>query len=194
MKDATVIKWQYRDPNWWHHLKCGAICAFCVRALIFACLLTSASSGKAQDTANVFARQHILQIAGELQAELRDHPALATKGIAERRLDNSSRVAVRNRSGQGELHVNADDIFFVISGAATLVTGGAIVNPKGDVEVRGDSVRGGNSAQLRPGDVVHIPHSTPHQVLVKAGNNVVYIVVKVPRVPSRAGETTVGRE
>jgi quercetin dioxygenase-like cupin family protein len=36
---------------------------------------------------------------------------------------------------------------------------------------------------LRPGDVVHIPRSTPHQVLVKPGSSVVYVVVKIPHVP-----------
>ena len=182
MRDSNMIKLPFRTANTWRRMEFRVVHRLGARALLLACLLSSASSGQAQDTANVFARRHILKIAIELQGELKD-PAIAANGIAERRLDDSTQVAFRNRSGQGELHANADDIFFVISGTATLVTGGSIVHPKGDVEVRGESVRGGSRVQLRPGDVVHIPRSTPHQVLVKPGSSVVYVVVKIPHVP-----------
>ena len=128
----------------------------------------------------LFSQASILQIAHELQQEVKD-PVKAPDGFVERNVDDSVRIAVRNRSGRGELHAHADDIFFAISGTATLITGGAIVNPKGDGEVRGDSVRGGKSVPLRPGDVVHIPHATPHQILVESGQSFAYVVVKIPR-------------
>ena len=140
----------------------------------------SVQTARAQEGGKVFSQPSILQIAHEIQKELKD-PAKAPDGIIERNLDDSTRVAVRNKSGRGELHAHADDIFFAISGTATLITGGSIVNPKGDLEVRGDSVRGGKSAPLRPGDVVHIPHETPHQMLVEPGQSFVYVVVKIPR-------------
>jgi mannose-6-phosphate isomerase-like protein (cupin superfamily) len=143
-------------------------------------LPVSVQIARAEEGGTVFSQPSILQIAHELQEEVKD-PTKAPDGIVERSLDDSVRIAVRNRSGRGELHVHADDIFFAISGTATLITGGSIVNPKGDVEVRGDSVRGGKSAPLRPGDVVHIPHATPHQMLIKPGQCFVYVVVKIPR-------------
>jgi mannose-6-phosphate isomerase-like protein (cupin superfamily) len=133
----------------------------------------------AQAGAGIYTKQQILEVAKRLQVRLTDS-AKAPEGIAEERLDEVTRVAVRNKSGRGELHQRADDIFFVIGGQATLVSGGTIVNPKGDLEVRGDSVAGGTSILLNTGDVVHIPHSVPHQLLIKPGKTFIYVVVKIP--------------
>jgi quercetin dioxygenase-like cupin family protein len=44
---------------------------------------------------------------------------------------------------------------------------------------RGTAVTGGESHRVSVGDVVHIPANTPHQMLVDAGHQVTYFVVKV---------------
>ncbi|MGA7110273.1 MAG: cupin domain-containing protein [Terracidiphilus sp.] len=149
------------------------VVALCVASM-------SVPFAQGQEVGTVFSQPKILQIARELKQEVKD-PTKAPDGIIERNLDDSVRVAVRNRSGRAEFHAHADDIFFAISGAAVLVTGGTIVNPKGDMEVRGDSVRDGKRVPLHPGDVVHVPHATPHQMLVGPGQSFVYVVVKIPR-------------
>jgi mannose-6-phosphate isomerase-like protein (cupin superfamily) len=133
----------------------------------------------AQTGAGVYPKPQILEVARRLQMQLTD-PAKASEGIVEERLDEVTQVAVRNKSGRGELHQKADDIFFVIAGQATLVSGGTMTNPKGDQEVRGDSVVGGTSILLHQGDVVHISHSVPHQLLIKQGESFTYVVVKIP--------------
>ena len=40
-------------------------------------------------------------------------------------------------------------------------------------------MKGGARQDVRPGDVVHIPAGTPHQMLLKDGETVTYFVVKV---------------
>ncbi len=90
-------------------------------------------------------------------------------------------MAYRETNGEAEVHEGVTDIFYVISGNATLVVGGKAIGLKsiGPGELRGTSIQGGVSKQLAAGDIVNIPVKTPHQTLVKAGQKVTYFVVKV---------------
>ena len=90
-------------------------------------------------------------------------------------------LAFRSHSGGGELHQNYADVFYILDGHATVVTGGEVVEAKstGPGETRGDSVKGGTQRELHAGDVVHIPAGMPHQMRVANGESVTYFVVKV---------------
>jgi mannose-6-phosphate isomerase-like protein (cupin superfamily) len=90
-------------------------------------------------------------------------------------------VAHRQGPGQAELHEKQADLFVVISGDATLVVGGEVVDAKTTApnEIRGPSIRAGEKKKLGAGDVVHIPARVPHQLLVDSGKQFTYGVVKV---------------
>jgi mannose-6-phosphate isomerase-like protein (cupin superfamily) len=90
-------------------------------------------------------------------------------------------LAFRSRNGGGELHENYADLFYILDGNATVVTGGALVDRHASApgEVRGSSVNGGSRQDVKAGDVVHIPAGMPHQMLVPEGSTVTYFVVKV---------------
>ena len=90
-------------------------------------------------------------------------------------------IAHREGDGEAELHEKEADVFFVQSGAATLLVGGEMVNGKTTApnEVRAPSIKGGERKTLAAGDVVHIPPKVPHQLLVPAGSEFTYFVVKV---------------
>ncbi len=87
----------------------------------------------------------------------------------------------RGRSGIAELHENFADIFFVLEGNATLVTGGSIADAKtiAPGETRGSAVTGGSSQNLRTGDVAHVPAGLPHQMLVSSDKSVTCMVLKI---------------
>ncbi len=89
-------------------------------------------------------------------------------------------LAFREKSGGGELHQNFADMFVILDGRATVVTGGSVVDQKivGPGEIRGKSVEGGTREEVKAGDVVHIPAGMPHQTLVADGDTVTYFVVK----------------
>ena len=95
--------------------------------------------------------------------------------------NHSFMVAHREGTGQAELHETQNDVFFVQSGQATLVVGGTLVEPKtvSPHEIRGPSINGGEQKALGPGDVVHIQAGIPHQLLVDAGKQFTYFVVKI---------------
>ena len=86
----------------------------------------------------------------------------------------------RDQAGQAEVHTRDTDIIYVISGSATFVTGGTVVDGKATAadEVRGASIRGGDARTLGPGDVVVVPNGTPHWFKTVTGS-LHYYVVKV---------------
>ena len=90
-------------------------------------------------------------------------------------------IARRDADGSAEIHENQVDFFFVQSGTATLVYGGEVPGAKTTAphELRGAAVKGGQRKTLNPGDVVHIPAGVPHQLLVPAGKEFTYFVIKV---------------
>jgi glc operon protein GlcG len=86
----------------------------------------------------------------------------------------------REAAGQAEVHDKDTDIIYVLDGTATFVTGGAVVDGKTTApdELRGASVRGGQTRQLRKGDVIVVPAGTPHW-FQQVTNPFTYYVVKV---------------
>jgi mannose-6-phosphate isomerase-like protein (cupin superfamily) len=90
-------------------------------------------------------------------------------------------LSFRSRDGEAEVHENFADVFYVLEGRATLVTGGAVVGARltGPGETRGSSVEGGVRQELRAGDVAHVPAGLPHQMLVASDKTVTCLVMKI---------------
>jgi glc operon protein GlcG len=86
----------------------------------------------------------------------------------------------RDKPGVAELHTRDTDIIYVLDGSAALVTGGTLVDGKASAadEVRGAAIEGGETRRLRKGDVVVVPHGTPHWFKEVPGP-LTYYVVKV---------------
>ena len=87
----------------------------------------------------------------------------------------------RSRSGEVEVHERFADLFVVLAGAATLVTGGTVAGARivAPGETRGVSIEGGTPQKLRPGDVAHVPAGTPHQMILKGDETITSLVMKV---------------
>jgi quercetin dioxygenase-like cupin family protein len=86
----------------------------------------------------------------------------------------------RVTGGTAELHEHDTDLFYVIEGSATFVTGGTLVEPKESSpgEVRAKSITGGVERHLTKGDIIVIPKGVPHQFKAVEGT-FLYHVVKV---------------
>jgi mannose-6-phosphate isomerase-like protein (cupin superfamily) len=94
------------------------------------------------------------------------------------------RMSTSRRVGPGtvEIHERDTDIFYVVDGTATFVTGGTAVEPKpsGPNEIRAASINGGATRQLGKGDVIVVPHGVPHWFKDVKGT-FTYLVIKVPK-------------
>ena len=86
----------------------------------------------------------------------------------------------REKPGEAEIHVKDTDVIYVLHGSATFITGGEVVNAQTTApdELRGSSIRNGESRQIGKGDVIVVPNGVPHQ-FVEVTNPFLYYVVKV---------------
>lgn len=86
----------------------------------------------------------------------------------------------REKPGQAEIHAKDADVIYVLQGTATFVTGGEAVDGKtiAPGEIRGSSIKSGETRKIAKGDVVIVPRGVPHQFL-EVTNPFLYYVVKV---------------
>jgi mannose-6-phosphate isomerase-like protein (cupin superfamily) len=91
-------------------------------------------------------------------------------------------VTIAHRDGPGmvEVHDKETDTFYVLGGAATVVTGGTMVGGKvtGPGQQRGTDISGGKEQHVMKGDVMVIPAGVPHW-FKDVPSSVDYYVVKV---------------
>jgi glc operon protein GlcG len=86
----------------------------------------------------------------------------------------------REKPGQAEIHTKDADVIYVLQGKATFITGGEAIDgkPIAPDEIRGSSIKGGETRQIANGDVIVVPHGVPHQFL-EVTDPFLYYVVKV---------------
>lgn len=86
----------------------------------------------------------------------------------------------RDSAGQAEVHERDTDVIYVIDGTATFVTGGTAVGLRttGPGERRGSGIDGGDVRTIAKGDVIIVPHGTPHW-FKEVPAPLMYYVVKV---------------
>jgi len=83
---------------------------------------------------------------------------------------------------RSEVHAAFSDVWYVLEGSATLVTGGALVDgvETGPGELRGRSIAGGEARRIQAGDFAVVPAGVPHWVSRIGRGELLYFVVKVP--------------
>jgi mannose-6-phosphate isomerase-like protein (cupin superfamily) len=115
------------------------------------------------------------KLAHELDAEHSASEVLGTYG------NHHVEIAYREATGNAELHETQNDVFFIVSGEATLIVGGVLVDAKlvEPHEYEGKTIHGGTQSKLAAGDVVHIPFKVPHQLVIEKDKQVTYFVVKI---------------
>jgi mannose-6-phosphate isomerase-like protein (cupin superfamily) len=66
--------------------------------------------------------------------------------------------------GNAAVHETEAELFYVIDGSATLITGGKLVNEKRTdaANLNGSGIEGGTSRNIAKGDFVLVPENTPH--------------------------------
>ena len=86
----------------------------------------------------------------------------------------------REKPGQAEIHTKDTDVIYVVDGTATFITGGEAIDAKETAanELRGSSIRNGETRQIAKGDVIVVPNGIPHQFL-EVTSPFLYYVVKV---------------
>jgi mannose-6-phosphate isomerase-like protein (cupin superfamily) len=148
-----------------------------VRVLIAILLFAAALPLCAADSSKVWTGADIKSMGNKMAAK---KEKVGTEGLQVFSNYQMS-VSYRNASGEAELHHTRNDIFYVVSGGCTLLTGGTVAKPRTTQpnEIRGEGVIGGQKRKLGPGDFVSIPAGVPHQMVLDPGTEITYAVVKV---------------
>ena len=105
--------------------------------------------------------------------------AMTKAGVMSAGSDHLVIMSRRDGPGESEVHADETDIFYVMEGSATFVTGGTVTDGRstGPGQIRGTGIHGGQSHTLSKGDVIVIPKGTPHW-FKEVPDLVVYFVVK----------------
>jgi beta-galactosidase beta subunit len=135
----------------------------------------------AQNAVDLFSSSDLKQIAAKLAAESKRKGGGFAGETLTRYGNNLTMMAHREATGSSELHKKDADVFFVVEGDCSIVTGGKMLKPQNTQpnEVRGTGIEGGTKQKLSLGDVIHTQPNTPHQMLIAPGHSITYFVVKV---------------
>jgi mannose-6-phosphate isomerase-like protein (cupin superfamily) len=125
-------------------------------------------------------QSQLIEKAQELSAKAQDPEAAASSKLNEYP-NHLTMISLRHKDGGAEIHENYADFFFILRGSATLLTGGMVQDGKtvSPGEIRGQSVLNAAATTLKQGDIVHIPATVPHQLLLPEGGPFIYFVIKV---------------
>ena len=126
----------------------------------------------------------VLTYAAQPAAEVTHIPAekvaagFAKGGPLLETADYKIHTARRSAPGEAELHDKDTDIFHIIEGSASFVTGGTIANSRTEApgEIRGQEIAGGKTQRLKKGDVIVIPAGVPHWFKEVEGPFLYYVV------------------
>src|SRR5271154_6873281 len=94
----------------------------------------------------------------------------------------NANLEYRTSVGPAAVHEHEAEMFYVLDGSATLVTGGKLANEKrtNAENLTGTGIEGGNAQSVAKGDVVIVPENTPHWFSTIDGS-IVLMSLHVPR-------------
>ncbi|HTB19077.1 MAG TPA: cupin domain-containing protein [Bryobacteraceae bacterium] len=123
----------------------------------------------------------VTALIAKAKAEHKDGQPL----VAERLLQLAPygvNLEYRTAVGPAAVHEKEAEMFYVIDGSATLVTGGKLVNEKRNnpENLGGTGIEGGKSQAVAKGDFVMVPENTPHWFSAIDGT-IVLMSIHVPR-------------
>jgi quercetin dioxygenase-like cupin family protein len=135
----------------------------------------------AQKPVDLYTSSDLHQMEQKLAAKSKKNGVGFAGETLERYGNHLTMIAYRDKTGSSEFHAHDADMFIVVDGDATLVTGGKLLKGKTESpgELRGTGIEGGQSQKLGVGDIVHIAPNTPHQLKLAPGKTFTYFVVKV---------------
>ena len=127
----------------------------------------------------------VTALIAKAKAERKDNQALLAQSMIQVAPYNVSleyRAAVANAA----VHETEAELFYVIDGSATLVTGGKLTNENrtNAANLSGSGIEGGVSRRVAKGDFIMVPEGTPHWFSAIDGT-VVLMSLHLPHSPQR---------
>ena len=130
--------------------------------------LSSAASAQAPAPAAAAARTMVSAadvdaLIAKAKADRKDNQAIVAQSLLQLAPYNVS-LEYRASIGNAAVHETEAELFYVIDGSATLVTGGKLTNENrtNAENLTGTGIEGGTTRHVAKGDFVMVPEKTPH--------------------------------
>ena len=130
--------------------------------------LSSAASAQAPAPAAATARTmvsaaDVTALIAKAKADRKDNQAIVAQSLLQLAPYNVS-LEYRASVGNAAVHETEAELFYVVEGSATLVTGGKLTNENrtNAENLTGTGIEGGTSRHVAKGDFVMVPDKTPH--------------------------------
>src|SRR5215472_251593 len=152
-----------------------------VLTLATAVALAQPPSGKAAPSMKLFSSSADVQaLIAKAKSERKEGQATVSLPILQLAPYNAN-LEYRASVGPAAVHEKEAEMFYVIDGSATLVTGGKLTSEtrNGD-NLTGTGVEGGSPRNVAKGDFIIVPENTPHW-FSKIDNVIVLMSIHVPR-------------
>jgi mannose-6-phosphate isomerase-like protein (cupin superfamily) len=123
----------------------------------------------------------VVALIAKAKAEHKDGQPIVAESIL-RLAPYGANLEYRSSVGPAAVHEKEAELFYVIDGSATLMTGGKLVNEKrtNAENLNGTAIEGGKSQAVAKGDFVIVPENTPHWFSAINGT-IVLMSLHVPR-------------
>lgn len=123
----------------------------------------------------------VVALIAKAKAEHKDGQPIVVESIL-RLAPYGANLEYRTSVGPAAVHEKEAELFYVIDGSATLITGGKLVNEKrtNAENLTGTAIETGKSQAVAKGDFVIVPENTPHWFSAINGT-IVLMSLHVPR-------------
>jgi mannose-6-phosphate isomerase-like protein (cupin superfamily) len=156
--------------------------------ICFALILTAAATGQRAAAQTPAPPTKTFASAADFQALIAKAKSEQKPGVptvAENILalaPYNANLEYRTAVGPSALHKHEAELFYVLEGTGTIVTGGKLVNEKPtDAEnLNGTAIEGGTSRPVAKGDLILVPENTPHWYS-KVNGTLILMSLHVPR-------------
>jgi mannose-6-phosphate isomerase-like protein (cupin superfamily) len=133
-----------------------------VIAVALSCSAAAQQPASSADGRTMVSAADVAALVAKAKAERKDQPTIAQSllKLAPYNVSLEYRASV----GNAAMHETEAELFYVIDGSATLVTGGKLANEKrtNAENLTGTGIEGGESRHVAKGDFIMVPDHTPH--------------------------------
>jgi quercetin dioxygenase-like cupin family protein len=157
-----------------------------MRTIVISLVLTIAAGAAwaqqpAPATKTYSSAADVAALLAKAKADHKDGQPTVVEGILHLAPYNAN-LEYRTAVGPAAVHEHEAELFYVLDGSATLVTGGKLANEKrtNAENLTGTGIEGGNAQAVAKGDVVIVPENTPHWFSAINGT-IVLMSLHVPR-------------
>ncbi len=150
----------------------------CVASILF---VASAMAQPAQSTKTFSSAADVQALIAKAKSERKDGQPMVAERILQLAPYNAN-LEYRASVGPAAIHEKEAEMFYVIDGTATMVTGGKLANEKrtNPENLSGTGIEGGESRDVAKGDFIIVAEGVPHW-FSKIDSTLVLMTLHIPR-------------